>query len=118
MALKLSVSTQFGVPAPEAYAKITNFYGTKDQLVILAYASGAGTPKAYAKITNFYGTKDQLQVQVAIYFNADAREQNLSTVKENAHYIAVEDINGKGDLIPAIYAVLKTFADYEGAEDC
>ena len=88
MALKLSVATQFGVPAPEAYAKITNFYGTKDQL----------------------------QVQVAIYFNADAREQNLSTVKENAHYIAMEDL--KGDLIPAIYAVLKTMADYQGAQDC
>ena len=87
MALKLAVATQFGVPAEEAYAKITNFYGTKDQL----------------------------QVQVAIYFNADAREQNLSTVKENAHYIAMEDL--KGDLIPAIYAVLKTFADYEGAVD-
>jgi hypothetical protein len=87
MALRLPVQTQFGVPAPDAYAKITNFYGTKDQL----------------------------QVQVAIYFNADAREQNLSTVKENAHYIAMEDL--KGNLIPAIYAVLKTFADYEGAVD-
>ena len=88
MALKLSVATQFGVPAPEAYARITNFYGTKDQL----------------------------QVQVAIYFNKDAREQNLSTVKENAHYIAMEDL--KGDLIPAIYEVLKTMADYQGAQDC
>jgi hypothetical protein len=88
MALKLSVPTQFGVPAPDAYAKITNFYGTKDQL----------------------------QVQVAIYFNADAREQNMSTVKENAHYIAMEDL--KGDLIPAIYEVLKTMDDYQGAEDC
>ena len=88
MALKLSVATQFGVPAPEAYARITNFYGTKDQL----------------------------QVQVAIYFNEDARHQNMSTVKENAHYIAMEDL--KGDLIPAIYKVLKTMADYQGAEDC
>jgi len=88
MALKLSVATQFGVPAEEAYAKITNFYGTKDQL----------------------------QVQVAIYFNENARHQNMSTVKENAHYIAMEDL--KGDLIPAIYEVLKTFADYQGAEDC
>jgi hypothetical protein len=88
MALKLAVPTQFGVPAPEAYAKITNFYGTKDQL----------------------------QVQVAIYFNEDARHQNMSTVKENAHYIAMEDL--KGDLIPAIYEVLKTMADYQGAEDC
>jgi len=87
MALKLSVATQFGVQAPDAYAKITNFYGTKDQL----------------------------QVQVAIYFNEDARHGNMSTVKENAHYIAMEDL--KGDLIPAIYSVLKTFSDYEGAVD-
>jgi hypothetical protein len=28
----------------------------------------------------------------------------------------MEDL--KGDLIPAIYAVLKTFSDYAGAEDC
>lgn len=88
MALKLSVQTQFGVPAEEAYARITNFYGTKDQI----------------------------QVQVAIYYNEDARHQNMSTVKENAHYIAMEDL--KGDLIPAIYEVLKTMADYQGAEDC
>jgi len=87
MALKLSVATQFGAPAPDAYARITNFYGTKDQL----------------------------QVQVAIYYNEDARHQNMSTVKENAHYIAMEDL--KGDLIPAIYEVLKTMADYQGAVD-
>ena len=89
MALKLAVSTQFGVPAPEAYAKITNFYGTKDQI----------------------------QVQVAIYFNKDAREQNLSTVKENAHYIAVADLPEGMAFIPAIYEVLKTMADYQGAVD-
>jgi hypothetical protein len=87
MALKLSVATQFGVPAEEAYAKITNFYGTKDQI----------------------------QVQVAIYFNKEARDGNMSTVKENAHYIAMEDL--KGDLIPAIYEVLKTMADYQDAVD-
>jgi hypothetical protein len=88
MALKLAVETQFGVPAPEAYARITNFFGTKDQI----------------------------QVQVAIYYNEDARQGNLATVREDAHYIAMEDL--KGDLIPAIYGVLKTFTQYEGAEDC
>ena len=89
MALKLNLaSTQFGVPAPQAYAKITNFFGTKDQI----------------------------QVQVAIYFNEEARQGNMATVKENAHYIAIEDL--KGDLIPAIYEVLKTFSDYSGATDC
>ena len=88
MALQLSLaSTQFGVPAPQAYARITNFFGTKDQI----------------------------QVQVAIYFNEEARQGNMATVKENAHYIAIEDL--KGDLIPAIYEVLKTFSDYEGATD-
>jgi hypothetical protein len=89
MALKLSLQqTQFGVPAPQAYARITNFFGTKDQI----------------------------QVQVAIYFNEEARQGNMATVKENAHYIAIEDL--KGDLIPAIYEVLKTFSDYAGATDC
>jgi hypothetical protein len=87
MALKLAVQTQFGVPAPEAYARITNFFGTKDQI----------------------------QVQVAIYYNEDARNGNMATVKENAHYIAVEDL--EGDIIPAMYEVLKTLSDYEGAVD-
>jgi len=88
MALQLALkSTQFGVPAP----------------------------KAYARITNFFGTKDQIQVQVAIYYDEAARQGNMATVKENAHYIAIEDL--KGDLIPAIYEVLKTFSDYEGAVD-
>jgi len=87
MALKLSVQTQFGAPAPDAYARITNFFGTKDQL----------------------------QVQVAIYYNEEARHSNMATVREDAHYIGMEDL--KGDLIPAIYEVLKTFSDYAGAVD-
>ena len=88
MALKLNLEqTQFGVPAPQAYARITNFFGTKDQI----------------------------QVQVAIHFNEDARHGNMATVKEEAHYIAMEDI--KGDFIPAIYEILKTFSNYEGAVD-
>ena len=88
MALKLAVQTQFGAPAPDAYARITNFFGTKDQI----------------------------QVQVAIYYNEDARHSNMATVREDAHYIAIESL--QGDLIPAIYEVLKTFTQYEGAEDC
>jgi hypothetical protein len=88
MALKLNLGqTQFGVPAPDAYARITNFFGTKDNI----------------------------QVQVAIYFNEDARHSNMATVKENAHYISIEDL--KGNIIPAIYEVLKTMADYQGAVD-
>lgn len=88
MALKLSLpTTQFGVPAPQAYAKITNFFGNKDSI----------------------------QVQVAVYYDENARQQNMATVMEHAHYINIEDL--KGDLIPAIYGVLKTFSQYEGAVD-
>ena len=89
MALKLNLpSTQFGVPAPQAYARITNFFGTKDNI----------------------------QVQVAIHYDENARQTGMATVREDAHYIAIESL--KGDIIPAIYGVLKTFSQYEGAEDC
>jgi hypothetical protein len=89
MALQLSLpTTQFGVPAPQAYARITNFFGTKDNI----------------------------QVQVAIHYDQAAREQNLATVREDAHYISIADL--KGDLLPAIYGVLKTMSQYEGATDC
>jgi hypothetical protein len=88
MALELALeTTQFGVPAP----------------------------KAYARITNFFGTKDNIQVQVAIYYDEAARQNNLATVREDAHYIAIESL--QGDIIPALYEILKTFSQYEGAVD-
>ena len=89
MALQINLpTTQFGVPAPQAYARVTNFFGTKDNI----------------------------QVQVAIHYDQAAREQNLATVREDAHYIGISDL--KGDLLPAIYGVLKTMSQYEGATDC
>ena len=87
------------------------------QLNLTQTQFGSPAPQAYAKITNFFGTKDQIQVQVAVYFSKDARDANMSTVMEHAHYIAIEDLNGKGDLIPAIYEVLKTMSPYLGATD-
>jgi len=77
--------------------------------------TGQTCAEAYARITNFYGTKDQIQVQVAIHSSADARQSNLQTIKENAHYIGIADL--QGDLIPAIYTSLKTLTEYAGAED-
>jgi len=89
MALKLNLeTTKFGVPAPEAYARITNFHCNKNQL----------------------------QVQVAVYFSQEAVEGNSVPVSEHAHYIAVADLSG--DILPAIYNVLKTLPQYEGAQDC
>ena len=90
MALKLNLEqTQFGVPAPEAYARITNFFGTKDQI----------------------------QVQVAIHFNEEARHTNKSIVADGNHYIGIADLPKDMDIIPAIYEVLKGFSEYAGATD-
>jgi hypothetical protein len=72
---------------------------------------------AYAKVGNFFRAGDgAIQVQVQVYHSQDMRHANANTIKENSHYINLEDL--KGDLIPAIYAVLKTYSDYAGAEDC
>ena len=87
------------------------------QLNLTQTQFGSPAPQAYAKITNFFGNKDNIQVQVAVYFSKDARDANMSTVMEHAHYIAIEDLNGKGNLIPAIYEVLKTMSPYLGATD-
>jgi hypothetical protein len=78
---------------------------------------GAAAPEAYARVTNFFGNKDNIQVQVSVHYNADARHGNMSPVLEHAHYIGLADIAGKGDLLPAIYEVLKTMAPYQGATD-
>jgi len=85
MALKLPIETQFGINAPNAYAKVANFRGNKEQV----------------------------QVQLVIYFDENARKEELNAVREDSISIAMEDL--KGDLIPAIYEVLKTMADYQGA---
>lgn len=77
--------------------------------------NGQTEPAAYARITNFFGTKDQVQVQVEVHATEQARQQGWPSVAQHAHYINMEDL--QGDLIPAIYAVLKTLTPYQGAED-
>jgi hypothetical protein len=89
MALKLSKQTQFGPMAEQAYARITNFHGTKDSV----------------------------QVQVAIYYDEESRHANRSQIADGAHYINLADLPKGMDFIPAIYEVLKTMADYKDAVD-
>jgi hypothetical protein len=78
--------------------------------------NGQTEAAAYARITNFFGTKDQLQVQVEVHATEQARQAGWPSVAQHAHYIGMESL--QGDLIPAIYAVLKTLTPYAGAEDC
>ena len=77
--------------------------------------NGQPETQAYARITNFFGTKDQIQVQVEVHATEEARQSGWPSVAQHAHYINMEDLSG--DLIPAIYGVLKTLTAYQGAED-
>ena len=77
--------------------------------------NGQQETQAYARITNFFGTKDQIQVQVEVHATEQARQSGWPSVAQHAHYINMEDLSGS--LIPAIYGVLKTLTVYAGAED-
>ena len=77
--------------------------------------NGQQETQAYARITNFFGTKDQVQVQVEIHATEEARQAGWPSIQQQAHYINMEDLSG--NLIPAMYNVLKTFTQYEGATD-
>jgi hypothetical protein len=77
--------------------------------------NGQQEVQAYARITNFFGTKDQVQVQVEIHATEEARKAGWPSIQQQAHYVNMEDI--EGDFIPALYNVLKTFTQYAGSTD-
>ena len=57
--------------------------------------SSVGIPftEAYARITNIFGNKDQVQYQVAVYATADARQANAQDVAQHAFYCATPQGN-------------------------
>jgi hypothetical protein len=85
------------------------------RIVATNNTNGQQETQAYARITNFFGTKDQIQVQVEIHATEEARRAGWPSIQQQAHHIGMEDL--QGDLIPAIYNVLKTFTQYSGAQD-
>ena len=50
-----------------------------------------------------------------IHATEQARQAGWPSIQQDAQYINVEDL--QGDLIPAIYNVLKTMTKYAGATD-
>lgn len=57
--------------------------------------SNVGVPfaEAYARITNIYGNKNQVQYQVSVSANADARQANAQEVASHAFYCATPQGN-------------------------
>lgn len=62
-------------------------------LKISIATSNVGVPfaEAYARITNIFGNKDQVQYQVSVSANADARAANAQEVAQHAFYCATPD---------------------------
>jgi hypothetical protein len=50
--------------------------------------SNVGVPfeEAYLRITNFHGHKNQIHYQVAVFANADARQANAREVAQHAYF--------------------------------
>jgi hypothetical protein len=57
--------------------------------------STVGVPftEAYARVTNIFGNKDQVQYQVSVSANADARHANAQDVAHHAFYCATPQGN-------------------------
>jgi len=57
--------------------------------------SNVGVPctDAYARITNIFGNKDQVQFQVSVSANADARQANAQEVAQHAFYCPTPQAN-------------------------
>jgi len=64
-------------------------------LKISISTSNVGVPftDAYARITNIHGDKDQCQYQVSVSANADARQANAQEVAQHAFYCATPTDN-------------------------
>jgi hypothetical protein len=64
------------------------FKGNIMALKISISTSNVGVPftDAYARITNIFGNKDQVQYQVSVSANADARQANAQEVAQHAFY--------------------------------
>lgn len=76
---------------------------------------GINAPNAYIKIENIYGNKEQLQIQFVVYYDENARKENMTVIKQDTVFVPTDKL--KGDIFPAAYQALKTMGDYQGAVD-
>lgn len=76
---------------------------------------GVAFPEAYAKIGDYFGNKNTIQYQVAVWADATARQANYAPIRQDAYYVEVADLTG--DIMPALYADLKTHPPYDKGID-
>lgn len=83
---------------------------------------GVSFDSAYAKVVSFKSrfTEEEEEktvlVIVEFYASTKARQSNSQPVKDLDFKINLSDL--QGNVLPAIYAYLKTLPEFSGAEDC
>ena len=85
-------------------------------LVLSLPQSFVGVPfdEAYARILNFDGDRDGIRYYVTVHANKNARDNGLAIVSNHHFWCPLPT----GDIMPALYADLKTRPGFEDAKDC
>jgi hypothetical protein len=78
--------------------------------------TGSAFTNAYARIKGFTGDKTSVKYIVEIHATAQARLDNKRPVVRQSFTLDSTSFNG--DVLPLLYANLKTQLGYESAEDC
>lgn len=81
---------------------------------------GVSFSSAYAKVmgfkSRFIDTEKTVMIFVIVYASTEARQAESQPVKSLDFMVDITYL--QGDILPAIYAYLKTLPEFEGAEDC
>jgi len=94
MALKINLtSTQYGLPASQAYVKVMNFNGDKNNIMAM----------------------------VATYYNAESATAGARPLDQKPYQFSVGQINtesGEDGVLAGIYNCLKSLPEFAGATNC
>lgn len=87
--------------------------------LLLSYANestGLDLPAAYARVAMYSGDKTNSRYRVELYVNKDARTNGRDALNILSFTAPTTDLTG--DILPAVYAHLKSQPGFENAVDC
>lgn len=82
-------------------------------LTTLEHSSGLTIENSYARITRYLGDKDAVEIFVSWYADEAARLAGKSHLQEKTYLTPLP----YGDILPGLYAFLKTLPEFAGAID-
>lgn len=86
------------------------------QIALQSSDVGLAFAAAYVRISRFSGGKERVNYSADAFASQEARASGAKPVGTQRFDLATADV--AGDILPALYADLKTRPGYENAEDC